>query len=277
MTGLPGDESDQPELFPFRIECFTEAKDPAKPGCNEDFWGFNSTTVVLSDGATAKGDAIDVAGLSGGRMASQIVTETCLNNDTHGQQLVISANTAFHSFYQANGVESQNPLNRVAASLLCVRIDRNSLIITQVNNSGFRINGGNPYVQETVCDILHAYTRAEYIRLTGDTIGAREFILPMLQKQLFAYQNNADHPLGYGVIDGTETPGIFTRTYRIPLSTVDTLELFTDGYPMLPSGTTIQDWETAYAYVQRNDPNRCLDFPATKIADDRTVLILRRK
>jgi hypothetical protein len=111
--------------------------------------------------------------------------------------------------------------------------------------------------------------------LTGDISGSRDFILPLLQRQL-SYQNNGTHRLGYGVIDGTETPGRFIRTYRIPFSIIDTLELFTDGYPTLPLGTTIEDWEKAFADVQRRDPNRCLDFPSTKPTDDRTVLILRR-
>jgi hypothetical protein len=67
---------------------------------------------------------------------------------------------------------------------------------------------------------------------------------------------------------------VFIKVYRIPLSDVHTLELFTDGYPLVPTGSTIQAWEQANAVVEAEDPYRYKKYLATKPKDDRTVVIM---
>jgi hypothetical protein len=270
-------EQNTSETFPFNIESFTEAKNPNKPESNEDFWGVNSATIVISDGATDKSGNVKFNNLTGGQIASQIVTEVCLDENSDKDNLAEEANAAIANLYNLNGIDTSNPLNRIAASLLCARVDGEDLVITQVNNSGFRINGETIYMPETKCDVLHAQARSDYIKLTGDIAGSRDYIMPLLQRQLTMYQNSETHPLGYGVIDGTKTPEKFINIYKFPLNQIHTLELFTDGYTKIPVGTSVDDWEAAFKKVQEQDPNRYLEFPATKVADDRTVLILRRK
>jgi hypothetical protein len=81
--------------------------------------------------------------------------------------------------------------------------------------------------------------------------------------------------LGYGVIDGTPVPPAFVKTYTFPSADVQTLELFTDGYPALPATASIAAYEALYSQIQQEDPYRYQAYPATKTSDDRTVLIAR--
>ncbi len=260
----------------FIIETFTASKDLNLPENNEDAYSISQNTIVLSDGASSKGDKINFNGITGGKVAADIVIHTCETSTQIGYKLVNAANQALKKFYFSTGIDQSTAFNRIAASLLCVRKVEENLVITQVNNTGFRVNASTLYLPETLCDKLHSSARSDYIKTTKDIKGSRDYILPLLERQLLYYQNNSSHPLGYGVIDGTKTPKKFIGVYTIPISEINTLELFTDGYPLIPKGSSINNWEEAFEEVQANDPDRYLKYPSTKSSDDRTLIIIKR-
>src|SRR5664279_309270 len=78
------------------IKEFSRGKNPPK---NEDLFGHNNTTIVLSDGATDKsGQSFE--GKTGGELAAQLVVETCLQSDVYGEELVNEVGVKLRSLYQ---------------------------------------------------------------------------------------------------------------------------------------------------------------------------------
>jgi len=230
---------------------------------SEDVAVVTSTSMAVADGATTKhveGGA--VARISAGNVA-QIVAETAAASSLNGTELV----------GDLNAVVARSSYHPSSCTLACVRLCGDTMVITMVGDTSVRVNGpnGTTYAHRMAIDELTAAARAHYIALTGDVNGSRDFIMPLLRMQS-AYKNNETHPLGYGVIDGTCTPDRFIRTVTLPLASVQSVEVFTDGYAKLPDGITIADWELAYAEMIGEDPDRCLGFPATKPMDDRTVV-----
>ncbi len=84
------------------------------------------------------------------------------------------------------------------------------------------------------------------------------------------------------VIDGLAdaTPHALVRD--LPLESVETLEIFSDGYPAIPEAATLAAWEAALRHADEVDPDRIGPFASTKgcapgrFGDDRTILIARR-
>ncbi|BDI33886.1 hypothetical protein CCAX7_59370 [Capsulimonas corticalis] len=228
--------------------------------------------LVAADGVTTKTAQPSCGHITGAQIARRVV-DAAISSSNNGAALVseLNADVASH-FYPLgmNAAASPQP----ACVFACLRVHGDELLITQVGDVGVRINGRDLYLKPALIDTLTSSARAQYIHLTGDAQGGREFILPLLQAQS-QYRNNAVHPLGYGVIDGGATPEKFVTTTAIALSDVRWVEIFTDGYPEAPAGASIEEWEQRYLEVTRRDPDRCKEYPATKTIDDRTVVIAR--
>jgi len=252
------------------VEVFTEGKNPPK---NEDVVGANEHTLVLSDGATDKsGQSFE--GRSGGELAAELVVQTCLSSDATGEALIAEVSGALRSLYESiNPSALTDSAFRFAATLVAAKLVADQLVITQVGDSSFRINGTDTYTNDKLVDKLTANVRKEYIEATGDVTGSRDFIMPLLKAQ-HIHQNNADSPLGYGVIDGSPVPAKFIKTYTFPTADVKTLELVSDGYySAFPEATTIEAYEALHETIEQTDPNKCGEFTSTKLSDDRTVAI----
>lgn len=88
---------------------------------------------------------------------------------------------------------------------------------------------------------------------------------------------NAQVPDGYADLSGA----VLTRD--IPLAEIDTLEIFSDGYPMMASEPSVASWEAALAHADAVDPDRIGPFASTKgragalFGDDRSILILKSR
>ncbi len=80
--------------------------------------------------------------------------------------------------------------------------------------------------------------------------------------------------MGYGVLDGTQTPEKFIYTFTYKSKEISVLELFSDGYFDIPQHATIKDWEELHEKVQREDPDKYKKYKSTKSGDDRTILIV---
>jgi len=238
---------------------------------NEDAYAFNHTCLAVADGVTSKVATPGGYPPGAGVEAARLAVNFALTSDLNGIELVSRINSEIRSLRGFDGSTTVE----TACTFACARICGNAIAITQVGDVGVRVNGGEfLYLNHMIVDELTSAARAHYIELTGDVNGSRDFILPLLKAQA-AYRNKADHPLGYGVIAGEETPGHFVRTILLDTAQVEAVEIFTDGYPALPAVASIDAWEQQYELAIGLDPDRCKEYRATKLKDDRTVLLAK--
>ncbi len=86
------------------------------------------------------------------------------------------------------------------------------------------------------------------------------------------YQNAPDSILGYACLDGFPVPRTLMRITTVEARTIDTLELFTDGYFAPGATPTLAAWEAARTEVEATDPAKTGRFRSTKATDDRTYV-----
>ncbi len=96
------------------------------------------------------------------------------------------------------------------------------------------------------------------------------------------YQNNPESVLGYSCLDGFEIPRTLMRIATVEARTVETLEMFTDGYFLPGEGFGLEAWEAAHRVEEAEDPAKVGRFRSTKgsvpgqrWADDRTYVGVR--
>jgi serine/threonine protein phosphatase PrpC len=241
---------------------------------NEDCFGYNDTCFAIADGATDKsGRKYD--GKTGGELASRMVTDECQSSGLNGIEMVAHLNEKIAKLYRKLGIlgDITDPKYRFTCGFVCVRVKDGKIIITYLGDLGFRINGDKAYREIKQVDIDNSDERARYIRATGNVPGSRNHVNPLVLKQ-YEYQNNENATLGYGVIDGTKTPNKFVKTFQYNLDEIKTIELFTDGYFLVPKVVSIGAWEEAHQRVETEDPDKWKKYKSTKSRDDRTVAII---
>lgn len=95
------------------------------------------------------------------------------------------------------------------------------------------------------------------------------------------FQNNTNSPLSYAVLDGFEVERSLVRVIDRPLSSIRSLELFSDGYFKPGATPDVASWEAAFEEVERDDPEKIERYPSVKgtvgriRADDRTIVSVR--
>jgi Protein phosphatase 2C len=95
-----------------------------------------------------------------------------------------------------------------------------------------------------------------------------------------AYQNTTTSPLGYAVLDGSDVPMDLVRVVDRPRTSIQTIELFTDGYFEPGATPEVDAWEAAFEEVERVDPEKIGRYASVKGStpetwtDDRTVVIV---
>lgn len=294
---LAGESKDR-EKYRFYVEAYTVGKggESAAPTKNEDVYGFNESVLVLADGATGKnkvvneqiGQAFD--GLTGGRIAAEIATKEAVESGLSGNQLVD------HICAKINELCADNPdisgmEGVLLATLAVARLDQESeeVVVTQVGDTAVRVTYKNGtqkmYAPERTIDAVDAKNRSKAIKealKTGMNIEeaalyGREAIMDSLLSQ-GEYINNPTHEYGFGCITANGVPDKFIRQYRFPIDAVETVELITDGYlyapqDEFPKEASIAAWEEHIQRVHAEDPQKYLKYLATKVTDDRTVLI----
>lgn len=200
---------------------FSEGK--AKTSGNEDAVGYNQRSWVVCDGSTDKYNRL-YDGKHGGEIASQLVKEQSLQTSLNGKSLVEFLTNQLANIYHKICQEAiYDPQARFATTLVCARVHEGRLWVTQVGDTAFRINETDTYHNVSKVDILISQLRAQYIEQTDDVEGSREFIMPLLRAQL-KYCNNAEHPLGYGDINGVMVPSSFIKTFEFPIVNIRKLE-----------------------------------------------------
>ncbi|MFH1506130.1 MAG: hypothetical protein ABIE94_04060 [archaeon] len=241
---------------------------------NEDAYGYDGKTFVVADGVTDKsGERYNKK--TGGEIAANIVVKRCLASSKNGRALVKELNAEVKKVYKKLCPAALKDWRyRFAAVFCCARIVGKDLVMTQVGNVGFRVNGGKIYKEDELVSSITGHLRSFYIQKTGDIKGAREYMMPLLVEQ-FKLHNDPKHVLGFGVIEGLSTPAKFIKTYKFPLKNIKTLEIFTDGYYDVPKVSTVKAWEELHKQVNKLDPYKYKKYKSTKSEDDRTVMIVR--
>jgi serine/threonine protein phosphatase PrpC len=255
-----------------KVQFFSKGKVKNK---NEDYFDYNKTCFVIADGTTDKSGK-KYNGKTGGEIISKIIVKECLSTNINGIKLVNHLNNKIKKLYKKLNIskEVQDAKFRFACGFICVRIIKNKVLITYLGDLGYRINGSEIYQEKKQIDIKNSKARSRYIIKTNDTKGNRNHKIPLLLKQ-FEYQNNFKEPLGYGVIDGTDTPTKFVKTFEYELKTIHTIELFSDGYFDIPQEISIKSWEKTFKKVEKEDPDKWKKYKSTKSKDDRTIAIIQ--
>jgi len=255
-----------------KVQLYSQGKTADR---NEDFFGYNKECFVIADGATDKSGR-KYNKKTGGEIVSRLIVKEALRSNLTGVKLISFLNKKVYNLYKDLGIINDviDPRYRFSCYLVAVRVLVDKVVITCLGDSGFRVNGKETYKEVERIDIYNAEKRSNYIKKTGDVAGSREYIMPLLLKQ-YSYQNNPRHRFGYGVIDGTDTPAKFIKVFEYPKNRIKTIELFTDGYIVVPRGTTINDWELAFKKVEREDPDKWKKYKSTKSRDDRTIAIIK--
>ena len=94
------------------------------------------------------------------------------------------------------------------------------------------------------------------------------------------FQNNTASPFSYAALDGFDIPLPLVRVFDRPRESLESIELFTDGYFMPGKTPDVAAWEAAFAEVERVDPEKIDAYPSVKgtagriRTDDRTVVIV---
>jgi len=273
-----------------QVTMFTEGK---TRGANEDQVGFTNTCFTVADGSTGKDPALaarikDIYGVSGGTVAAQLAVQGSLESDFTGQRLVDHLTELIRAEYERNLPEAlTDPAHGFATTFVTARIVGEELIVTQVGDTGFRITFRDghqeTFLQEREQDKIDARARSEAIKaLMAQGVPeseavpkGREVILESLQAQP-ALWNNPEDPLGFGYVNGHTVPPKFVQTYAFLLEDVARIEIFSDGFFIIPDGSTVEDWKRASADATAKDPHRYLNEPlATKPGDDMAVMIVQ--
>ncbi|KKQ35681.1 MAG: hypothetical protein US52_C0018G0009 [candidate division WS6 bacterium GW2011_GWA2_37_6] len=184
------------------IQAYSQGK---KPNRNEDSWKNNRNTIVVADGATDKSGKL-YGGKTGGEIISKLLVDKCIENDLTGIDLVESLTQTVAELYKkTNPTALIDPHYLFSSTLVYVRVTGSKLLITQIGDTSFRINGKKAFHNSTLLDKLTSNARVDYIKSTNDVDGGRDFIMPILKEQT-KYQNNPDHILGYGCIEEQKFP-----------------------------------------------------------------------
>jgi hypothetical protein len=253
------------------VKTFSKGKIENK---NEDYFDYNKSCFVIADGATdKKGRKYNYK--TGGELVSRIVVKECLSTNLNGIELINHLNKKIKELYDKLNISEKvkDPKFRFTCGLICIRTINDKIIITYLGDLGLRINGTEIYQETKQIDIDNSEARSKYIRETNDIKGSRDHIMPLLLNQ-FEYQNNSHEHLGYGIIDGTETPSKFVKIFEYDLNKIKTIELFSDGYFDVPHDVLIEAWEKVFEKVEKDDPDKWRKYKSTKSKDDRTIAII---
>lgn len=295
--GASFDPVERGEFPEFRYEAFSEGKVHNNPQKNEDVYFVRPDLAIVIDGSTSKSN-LTFAGISSGQFASEIVKNIVLKSpgELSGPELVDHISSQFNQRLIDDGykeVLSDTPEARPSCVFVLAQILEDMVKITQLGDVSLRINGEGLYTNPKEIDVKNSTLRQEVIEnlkrddpnISVDDLlkKGREAIIPMLKRQVAEFQNNPDHPLGYGALDGRKVPEKFVRTFVFQRDEVKTLEIITDGYFKEAEEPTITSWENAFDEVEGIDPHKIGEYPSTKgstrdsYTDDRTVVILNFK
>lgn len=98
-------------------------------------------------------------------------------------------------------------------------------------------------------------------------------------RQQYRFANRTDHPMGFSTLNGDQTSLADILDERRPLAEISSIEIFSDGYFLLPEDVSITAWEEAFAQTEAEDFHKLHRFANVKgstsreFADDRSVIV----
>ena len=138
-----------------------------------------------------------------------------------------------------------------------------------------------PWLDETKCRLLYerslAWCRTRFSAIPQADI---RLVLDTGVSGQAQFANNTASPLSYAMLDGFEIPLPLVRVIDRPRARMHSIELFTDGYFKPGAAPALDDWEAAFAEIERVDPEKIGRYPSVKGSaarmntDDRTVVIV---
>ncbi len=125
-------------------------------------------------------------------------------------------------------------------------------------------------------------TAAAASGLQNEIEAVEEFLMGGIRVQP-RYANRHGHVLGYASINGGMVIEDGTVDLSLAKDTINSLEIFTDGYLSLPAGIDVVDWEAEFARVEGADFHKINEYPSVKgstsseFSDDRTVVCMKAR
>jgi hypothetical protein len=172
--------------------------------------------------------------LNGGEIVSSVFAEL-IDAYPHlvGQDLVQRLNQVLDECYQRLGIQP-NP-GRCGELLTGyvghVRLSEKQVVVTSVGDCYVAINGVTVVGVEKEVDVFNASLIDEVAAFYEiDRQTSYQGIMPIVNALQFALQNDPSKAHWYPAIDGTETPAEGIKVLTYPLSEVNTIVLWTDGF-----------------------------------------------
>lgn len=275
-----------------RIEALCVGKYKSDPSRNDDTYMATQDTFAVIDGS-AQRTGILFNGKSSGQFAAEVLKEVLQTTPAHVncEELVALMTKRLNDRLDKIGagkIIEQTPESRPAALFVSARITKDKLVVTALGDVRFRMNGRIVHklsikteemmVKKRISAMKKDKRDNPNISVSRLIEVGRRAIQNDLSEQVKQYFNK-DIPLGIGIIDGNPVPERFIKVYEFDLDEVEVVELFSDGYYVMPNKPSIQAWEEAFHKAEKDDPLRWKKYPAVKystanqFSDDRTILI----
>lgn len=297
----PGSQQIYPQMRPQRkkfpgikVEALSIGKHRNNPYLNEDGWVVAESTFAVIDGSAPRVD-LKFGGKSSAKFATEVVRNVLLVTDPsiNGKELVAVVTKELNKEIGRAAIRDIIRKTKEAcpaALFTSARISKDKLIITALGDVSCRLNGKiihTCYFKTEELMIIKRVQAMKKAKKKNPSISSQELqrigrqaIKKDLKEQVRNYFNNPNSELGLGIIDGENVPDKFIKTYVFDLKDVKTLELFSDGYFILPKIAEIKAWEKGFFKGEKEDPLRWNKYPAVKgimpdmYFDDRTIIIV---
>ena len=248
--------------------------------------------VAVIDGATSKTER-RWNGQTGGKVAAQTLRSAFdqIPFDATAREAVNILSSAIQSLYRRYNVLDSvqtDPVQRAVATFVAVSFHHkevwfvgdcqcllNQKWITNTKEIDNILSSTRSFFLET--EIAQGKTVEELLQ--HDT--GRDFILPLLKRQMYFQNTSSMGQYWFSVIDGFDVPDEGIRVQCLPTD-IETIVLASDGYPTLAD--SLEESEQVLREVLREDPLLFRKYKSTKGVkdgdisfDDRAYVKLRVK
>lgn len=254
------------------VETYSQSKTGKQQDC-EDRIHISDHFVAVIDGATAKtNERWDKQ--TGGQISAEIIDETLhhLPHDCTARQAVDLITEKIRAFYIEKDILEDvetMPERRITSSVVAINLAKEE--IWSIGDCQFMLDHSLFSIKKKVDEVTEE-VRAFFIQselmtnhMTIDELKerdtGREFIMPLLERQLRFQNNPSAGDYYYAAIDGFAIPLNGIRVEKIP-HTVTTVVLASDGYPFLRK--SLAESEQALAHLLRRDPLLFQEYKSTK-------------
>lgn len=271
------------------VEQFISSKSPRAEDC-EDAISIGDDFFAVVDGATSKTKR-KWKGETPGRTAALLLADAVQRlppSATAGEAIKFLTDEIRNTYvsHRLRRVVEDDPSQRISASIAIFSLARKEVWMVGDCQA---IIGEELISQQKLIDQLLSAARSLFLEveirrgrqikeLLEDDTG-REFILPLLERQMYLQNKPETGEYWYPVLDGSPVPDSGIRVFRVQHS-IHNVVLASDGYPYLRSG--LSESEEALQQVISADPLLFREFKSTKGVqpgdnsfDDRAYLKLR--